>query len=102
MDVTQIICTAVTAIAAIIVAIIGRQITKSNKEMELRNERRKQESILSIEMMCATMELAVVSANALTGGHNNGNVEEARQRAIKAKKLYYEFERRVLSEELNE
>ena len=34
------------------------------------------------------MQLCIVTANALTGGHNNGNVERARQAAKDAEDAY--------------
>lgn len=97
---TEIICTIINGIMAIIVAVIGYKITKDKKDEELRNERRKAESLLCLELIDATMELSVACCNALTGGANNGNVEEAKNKAKKAKDKYKDFERKVLAEEL--
>ena len=41
--------------------------------------------------MDATLQLSVVTSNALTGGHNNGNVERAREAAQKAADEYEDF-----------
>ena len=101
MDVTQIICTSIMAIEAIVIALIGKRIVKSNKESDIQRERRKRESQLSIEMQAATLDLSIVCANALTGGVNNGNVEVARKKAKQAQDAYLAFEREVLSEELS-
>lgn len=50
-------------------------------------------------MLDATLELSIVSSNALTNGHNNGNVEEARLAAKKAKEDYQAFLLEIMSEE---
>jgi hypothetical protein len=50
-------------------------------------------------MLDATLELSIVSSNALTNGHNNGNVEEARIAAKKAKDDYQAFLLEIMSEE---
>ena len=42
-------------------------------------------------MIDATMQLSLVASNALTNGHNNGNVEQARIAAQKAQERYKEF-----------
>lgn len=97
---TDIICTVVNALGALLVAIVGYKITKSRKEEELRKERLKEETLLSLEISEATMDLSFACCNALTGGHNNGNVEEAKEKAIKAKEKYQLFERKVLAEEI--
>lgn len=102
MDITQIICTVITATVGLLVAIIGKRITKSNSESDIQRERRKRESRLSIEMQAATLQLSIVCANALTGGVNNGNVEHAREKAKEAEEAYLAFEREVLSEEISE
>lgn len=97
---TEIVCTIINGVIAITVAVIGYRLTKTKKEEELRNERRKSESLLCLELIDATMELSVACCNALTGGCNNGNVEEAKSKAKKAKDKYKEFERKVLAEEI--
>lgn len=80
--------TFVTAAAAIVVAIIeafaARDRALAKKEsarLEARAQRREEAEHLALEMQYATMQLSIVSANALTGGHNNGNVLRARDAA---------------------
>lgn len=105
----EIVCAAMTALSAIIVAIIGAKIKQNNEEhrrlseeagkraeeIEMKRERRaevrKRESLLSLRIMDATLQLAIVNANALTGGHNNGNIERARLAAEEAASEYQEF-----------
>jgi len=90
---TEIICAIITGIASIIVAMVGVSIKRANKNAEKHSELRQKESLLSLRMMDATLQLSVVTSNALTGGHNNGNVERARAAAQKAANDYEEFMR---------
>ena len=97
----------IPAAAAVIVAIIeaiaahDRKQAKLSKNQEAeREQRRAKESLLSMRMMSATLQLSVVTANALTGGHNNGNVEAARIAAENAQAEYEEFLRTIASQEV--
>lgn len=90
----------ISAISAILVAYIGAHAKKMEARNEKRESRREKESLLSMSMMDATMMLSIVSANALTNGHNNGNVEEARRAAQKAREDYEQFLREVASQSL--
>ena len=96
----DIICAAIAGCASIIAAAIGLHVKKENKKMEHRAELRQRESLLSLRMMDATLQLSVVTSNALTGGHNNGNVERARIAANKAAEDYEEFLREVTAHEV--
>ena len=60
-------------------------------ETEKREGIRREEALLSLQMIDATMQLSLVASNALTNGHNNGNVEQARIAAQKAQERYKEF-----------
>ena len=53
-----------------------------------------------MKMMSATLQLSVVTANALTGGHNNGNVEAARLAAETAQAEYEAFLQKVTAQEV--
>lgn len=97
----EIICAAIAAIATIVAASIGLHVKRSNARMERRAALRQKESLLSLRMMDATLQLSIVSSNALTGGHNNGNVERARQAAQKAAADYEDFMRDVTAYEIN-
>ncbi|MBR5948223.1 MAG: hypothetical protein IKZ82_06190 [Clostridia bacterium] len=97
----------IPAVSAVIVALIEaraakeRKQTKAQKEKEeMREERRAEESRLSMQMMSATLQLSVVTANALTGGHNNGNVETAKHAAQAAQEEYQAFLQRVAAAEI--
>ena len=95
-----IITACISAISAIIVAYIGAHTKQMDAKAESREKRREKESLLSMKMMDATMQLSIVSANALTNGQNNGNVEEAREAAKKAREDYETFLREVTSQNL--
>ena len=95
-----IITACISAISAIIVAYIGVHNKRTEEKAEKREKRREKESPLSMRMMDATMQLSIVSANALTNGHNNGNVEQARAAATKAREDYEQFLREVTSQSL--
>ena len=89
-------------ISAIIVAIIEWRAYKDRKAMEkarieeeLRRDQREQESRLSMQIMDATLQLSIVCANALTGGKNNGNIEESRKAAENARRDYSTFLQKV-------
>ena len=97
----------IPALATVVVAIIEAQASKDRKAAEKRDAetkeraaRRKKESILSMKMMFAALQLSEVSARALTGGHNNGNVEEAMEEAKQAREEYQNFLQSTAAEEL--
>ena len=90
--------TIITAIATIIVAVIGAKTSKAQAEQKKYNERcearaklRERESRLSMSMMHSTMQLSIASANALLNKENNGNVEIAYSNAKKAEADYEAF-----------
>lgn len=89
-------------LSAVIVAIIEwrayndrKTMKKAKAEEALRQGQKEEESRLAMKMMFATMQLSIVSANALTGGHNNGNVEKAKEEADEATKEYNAFLQKV-------
>jgi hypothetical protein len=88
----------IPGIFAVIVAVIEGIAAKERKQTKRDNERikrheqqRAKETKLQMEMNSATLQLCVVTANALTGGKNNGNVERARQAAKEAEEAYNAF-----------
>ena len=93
-----IITAIISSISAICVAYIGAHAKKVEARNDKREKRREKESLLSMKMMDATMQLSIVSANALTNGQNNGNVEQAREAAKKAREEYEQFLREVASQ----
>ena len=101
---TEIVSGIFLVIVAIIEAVAAKERKKVkafNDKAEQRAEQRAEESRLSMQMMSATMKLSIVTANALTGGHNNGNVEEAKALAQKADEEYQAFLKKVVSKEIS-
>ncbi len=82
----EIICTTVTVVGSIIVAIVGavgvvyaNKISKLQRETEQQNEMRKREARLSMKLTSANTNLTVGVAMALKHGHANGEIEEGLQ-----------------------
>lgn len=97
---TEIICTIITGVVSIVVTAMGINNVRHNKKTERHLALRRRENLLSLKMMDATLQLSVVTSNALTGGHNNGNVEKARETAEKVAKEYDEFLKEVTAHEI--
>lgn len=104
----EVISVCISSVCTVAVALIGMKAAESQKrnaeyQEEEREARRlrEQESRLSMAMMGATLQLSIVNANALTGGHNNGNVELARKAAEKAQADYNAFLQATAATALN-
>lgn len=85
------ICALISAVAMILVAIIETNNRKHRKREKARQERRERETYLAMELQSATLDLAFVTSLAVTGGHTNGNVEEAQNKAKEAQEAYRKF-----------
>lgn len=88
----------ISALSLIIVAVIGKEqrvehgeTAKAREREEKRAKTRETESRLSMDLMEATSELSEVTAIAVSGGHVNGNMEAARERAKIARENYHNF-----------
>lgn len=97
----------IPAVSAIVVAIIealaarDRRLAKKQTDTLKRHEQqRAEETRLAMSMNSATLQLCVVTANALTGGHNNGNVERARLAAQDAEDAYNQFIQRLAANQV--
>ena len=80
--------TVLVAIIELIAAKDRKQSKKDQERLKRHEQQRAKETKLQMEMNSATLQLCVVTSNALTGGHNNGNVERARQAAKDAEEAY--------------
>lgn len=111
----QIVCAVVTALSAIVVAIIGTRF-KANSERykqfeekadrreekaDRRAEKRQEEATLILKMLEINLKQGIVCSNALTGGHNNGNVEEARIAAEDVLEEYNEYVRASAAKQIS-
>ena len=97
----------IPAIASIFVAVIEARAAKERKAAEkdrkIAEERaagREREARLAMKMQDANMQLTVVTANAVIGGHNNGNVERAKKAAEEASAEYAAFLREIAAKEI--
>lgn len=100
MEVTGIITALISAVSAIVVALLARDYRKTTKEANRKAEIRRHESLLNLKMTEATLELSSVTAAALTGGHLNGNVEAAKKKAEEARQEYTAYAKKIMLEEL--
>ena len=100
-DMWQYIIPAISAIVvAVVEALAARDRSRAKKQAETlkrHEQQRAEETRLAMAMNSATLQLCVVTANALTGGHNNGNVERARQAAEDA---YNQFIQRLAANQV--
>lgn len=96
----EIICALIAGFSSVLTAFIGFSVKRSDKRAEKHAKLRQRESLLSLRMMDATLQLSVVTSNALTGGHNNGNVERARETAQKVAAEYEDFMRETTAHEV--
>ena len=91
----------IVAIIELLAAKDRKQTKKFTEDLEKRAALREEESRLSMQMNYATLQLSIVTANALTGGHNNGNVEQAKMNAQKAEADYQHFLQKVAASTIN-
>lgn len=98
---TDIICAAIAGLCSIVVVVLTAKNTKRNKQAEEDERIRQEGNLLSLRMQDAILQLSVVSSNALTGGHNNGNVERAREAVIKVSDEYEEFMRNITARQIS-
>lgn len=80
--------TVLVAIIELIAAKDRKESKRDQERLKRHEQQRAKETKLQMEMNSATLQLCVVTSNALTGGHNNGNVERARQAARDAEEAY--------------
>nr|DAL71998.1 MAG TPA: adaptor protein [Caudoviricetes sp.] len=98
---TEIICALIAGVCSIISAIIGLEVKRANELAKKHADLRQKESLLSLRMMDATLQLAVVTSNAVTGHQNNGNVEHARVAAQDVAQEYADFMKETLAHEVS-
>ena len=96
----EIICALIAAISAVAAAIISGVNFQQRRQNEMLSQYRSKEFRLGMDMQAASIELSDVIAIAVTGGHTNGNVEEARRKAQEAKTRYYDFIKSIASDTL--
>jgi hypothetical protein len=90
-EIVTLICAFFSAFATVIVAVVETSNRRHRKREQARRERRERETYLAMELQSATLDLAFVTSLAVTGGHTNGNVEEAQDKAKEAQENYRKF-----------
>ena len=90
-EIATIICAAIAAAASIVVAAVEARAARERRSVEKRAERRARESRLSMDMMYASMGLAMDTARALRDGHTNGTLEPDLDKAQAARAAYDAF-----------
>lgn len=98
---TEIVCALIAGICSIVSGIIGLEVKRANDLAKQHAALRQKESLLSLRMMDATLQLAVVTSNAVTGHQNNGNVERAREAAQDVAREYTIFMKETLAHEVS-
>lgn len=97
--------TAITAAASLTCSVILLVLQTINnaraKRAEERDEQQKRESRLSLKMVMANNKLSYAVAMAVKRGKPNGEVEEAVQAFLDAKKEYEDFLREVAADALH-
>lgn len=95
-------------IGTIIVAIIEKNAAKEREVYKAKIEKdearavvREKESRLSMKMSDAILQLSIVTANAVTGGHNNGNIEKAKEAVQVAQNEYALFLQEIAAHEVS-
>lgn len=89
-------------VGTIVVALIESKASKERKATEEHAKTREREARLSMKMIDATMLLSEVTANAVMGGHNNGNVETARAAVTEARSEYQAFLQEIAAKEITQ
>lgn len=97
-EIISVLGTLFSGICMIVVAKIQADSNRQRKVDDARDARKRKESRLSMQMMEASIELADVNAVALQHGKLNGNVEDARKKAMDALDEYRAFLADVTSE----
>lgn len=109
----EIVCSLISAVGVIVVAIIQFRTTKKNKcaealeskrheEIKAQEEMRQRESRLSMDLMHSTAKLCVGTALAIKRGRANGEMEEGLKYVNKSIVNYEKFLKDVASEKVAE
>lgn len=90
-EIASIVCALIAAASAITVAVLEKRAARERKSTEKRAARRARESRLSMDLMYASIGLAMDTATALRDGHTNGTLEPDLSRAREARAAYDAF-----------
>lgn len=90
-QIVTIACALITGICGIVVAVVESRAQKDRKTMDARAACRAKESRLSMDMMYASIGLALDTARAMRDGHTNGTLEADLAKAESARSAYEGF-----------
>ena len=90
-EIASILCALIAAASAITVAILEKRAARERASTEKRAARRARESRLSMDLMYASIGLAMDTARALRDGHTNGTLEPDLDKAQTARAAYDAF-----------
>lgn len=88
---TDIICAAISAVAAISCTIFSLRTTRSQKRADHRAELRASESRLMLDMINANSKLTIGTAVAIKNGKANGEIEKGLQAVKDCEDKYEKF-----------
>lgn len=111
---TEIVCAALAFLGVLATAVFGYLGVKAKKEAREREKRaeereakeearqrlREEKELLQLEMQNANNELTEAVANAVLGGHNNGNVERAYAAVAECRAKYAAFMSRIVAHQV--
>lgn len=89
----------ITGIFGLLVVWLEVRTTRDRKHTEKRAAQRAMESKLSMQMQDANISLALATALAVESGHTNGELKEAKAKAVAAQTEYRDFIMEVASEQ---
>lgn len=97
---TEILCTAITAVATVLCAYIAHKTGQREKREDERAEQRAKEGRLQLEMSEANNKLTIGVAMALKTGHANGEIEAGLKAVEAAQNDYRLFLEGIALDEL--
>lgn len=105
---TEVICSTIGAVSAIICAYVARQNKLRDKAEAERNERserraaqRAKESLLNMKMLAAESDLTIGVAMALKRGYTNGDLDAGIIAVKEARQEYESFLEEIAAQHLN-
>ena len=90
-EIASIVCALIAAASAITVAVLEKRAAQERLSTEKREARRARESRLSMDLMYASIGLAMDTATALRDGHTNGTLDPDLSKAREARAAYDAF-----------
>lgn len=91
----SIVCAIISAISAIVVAVISARASKKAQaeraELKKNEDRNTRERLLTMKLLSASCKLSTVTAKAVFNHKTNGDVQDAFDSAQEAQQEYFDF-----------